>query len=48
MSTHAISASATTRYSQCSSSTAASSLGGKGLEGDDVGEGQEPLGESDT
>lgn len=48
VSTHATATSATTRYSQCSSSTAASSLGGKELGGDDVEDGQEPLGESDN
>ena len=47
MSTHATAASATTRYLQCSSSTAASSLGVKVSGGDDVGEGQKPLGKSD-
>ena len=40
MSTHITAASATTRDLQCSSSTTASSLGGKELGGDDVGEGQ--------
>ena len=47
MSKHATATSATMRYSQCSSSTDASSLRGKELGGDDVGEGQKPLGESD-
>ena len=47
MSTHATATSATTRYSQCSTSTDASSLSGKELRGDDVEEGQKPLGESD-
>ena len=47
VSTHATATSATTRYSQCSSSTDASSLSGKELGGDDVEEGQKPLGESD-
>jgi len=44
VSTHATTTSPTTRYSQCSRSTAASSLGSKVLGG--VGEGQIPLGES--
>jgi len=49
VSTHATATSPTTRYSQCSSSTAASSLGSKEAGGDDdVGEGQKPLGESDN
>ena len=47
VSTHATATSATTRYSQCSTSTDASSLGGKELGGDDVGEGRKSLGESD-
>ena len=47
MLTHATATSATMRYSQCSSSTDASSLGGKELGGYDVVEGQKPLGESD-
>ena len=47
VSTHATATSAT-RYLQCSSSTAASSLGGKEMGSDDVGEGQNPLGESDN
>jgi len=47
VSTHATATSPTTRYSQCSSSTAASSLGSKEVGGDDdVGEGQKLLGES--
>ena len=45
MSTHATATSATTRYSQCSTSTDASSLGGKELGGDDVEDGQKPPGE---
>jgi len=46
VSTHATATSPTMRYSQCSSSTAVSSLGSKEAEGDDdVGEGQKPLGE---
>ena len=48
VSTHATTTSATTRYLQCSTSTDASSLGDKELGGDDVGEGQKPLGESDS
>ena len=48
MSTHATGASATTRYSQCSSSATALSSGGRELGGDDVGEGQKLLGESDN
>ena len=48
MSTHATATSPTTRYLQCSSSTAASSLGSKELGGDGVGEGQKPLGECDN
>jgi len=49
VSTHAAATSPTTRYSQCSSSTAASSLGSKEVGGDDdVGEGHKPLGESDN
>jgi hypothetical protein len=47
VSTQATATSATTRYSQCSSSTAASSVG-KELGGEDVGEHQKPLGESDN
>ena len=47
VSTHATATSATTRYSQCSSSMDASSLGRKELGGDDVGEGRKSLGESD-
>ena len=47
VSTHATATSATTRYSQCSTSTDASSLGGRELGGDDVGEGQKSLGQSD-
>ena len=47
VSTHATAVSATTRYLQCSSSTTASSLGGKELGGDDVGEGQKLLRERD-
>ena len=47
VSMHATATSATTRYLQCSSSMPALSLGGKDLGGDDVGEGQKPLGESD-
>ena len=47
VSTQATAASATTRYLQCSSSTAALSLGGRELGGDDVGDGQKLLGQSD-
>ena len=46
--THATATSPTMRYLQCSSSTAASSLGSKELGGDDVGEGQRPLGQCDN
>jgi len=49
VSTHATATSPMTRYSQCLSSTAASSLGSKEVGGDDdVGEGQKPLGESEN
>ncbi|KIK04758.1 hypothetical protein K443DRAFT_675536, partial [Laccaria amethystina LaAM-08-1] len=47
VSTQATATSATTWYSQCSSSTAASSVG-RELVGEDVGEHQKPLGESDN
>ncbi|EDR12089.1 uncharacterized protein LACBIDRAFT_323107 [Laccaria bicolor S238N-H82] len=47
LSTHAMATSVMMRYSQCSSSTAASSLGSKELGGDDAGEGEELLGERD-
>ena len=46
VSTHATATSVTMRYSQCLTSTDASSLGSKELGGYDVGEGQKPLGES--
>ena len=48
VSTHATATSTTTRYSQCSTSMDALSLGSKELGGDDVGEGQKLLGESDS